>query len=51
MNPAPILRDATPADLPARAFHARMGFTEIARTDGTGNDEGLPDVQLEWRRR
>lgn len=39
------------ANTAARAFYARMGFTEIARTDGAGNDERLPDVQLEWRRR
>lgn len=38
------------ANREARAFYARLGFTEIARTDGAGNDERLPDVQLEWRR-
>lgn len=34
----------------ARRFYDREGFTEIARTDGAGNDEGLPDLQLHWER-
>jgi len=34
----------------ARGFYARLGFSEDARTDGAGNDEGLPDVHLVWRR-
>ena len=34
---------------PARRFYARHGFAETRRTDGE-NDEGLPDVRLEWRR-
>lgn len=34
----------------ARAFYARHGFTEVARTDGTGNAEQLPDVRLVWER-
>jgi GNAT superfamily N-acetyltransferase len=32
----------------ARRFYARHGFVEAGRTDGE-NDEGLPDVLLEWR--
>lgn len=32
----------------ALRFYAREGFAEIARTMGE-NDEGLPDIQLEWR--
>ena len=32
----------------ARRFYAREGFVEVARTDGE-NEEGLPDVMLEWR--
>ena len=37
------------ANVPARAFYAAQGFEEIGRTDGD-NDEGLPDIRLEWRR-
>ena len=32
----------------ARRFYAREGFEEINRTDGD-NEEGLPDVLLEWQ--
>lgn len=38
------------ANTPAQAFYRQQGFQEIARTDGAGNDEGLPDIQLAWRR-
>jgi GNAT superfamily N-acetyltransferase len=38
------------ANAAARGFYARLGFVEDARTDGAGNDEGLPDVHLVWRR-
>jgi GNAT superfamily N-acetyltransferase len=34
----------------ARRFYQRHGFRETARGDGSGNEEGLPDVRLEWRR-
>jgi GNAT superfamily N-acetyltransferase len=34
----------------ARAFYARHGFTEVGRGDGSGNEEGLPDLHLRWRR-
>ena len=37
-------------NLGARRFYAAHGFVETKRTDGAGNDERLPDVQLEWRR-
>ena len=47
----PVLRLWTfQANAGARAFYAREGFVEIEQTDGAGNDEGLPDVRLEWRR-
>jgi GNAT superfamily N-acetyltransferase len=36
------------ANVPAQKFYAREGFVEINRTDGD-NDEGLPDIMLEWR--
>ncbi len=38
------------ANLRARAFYRREGFREVARGDGAGNDEGLPDIRLEWSR-
>ncbi|WP_211292359.1 GNAT family N-acetyltransferase [Hasllibacter halocynthiae] len=33
----------------ARRFYAREGFAEVGGTDGE-NEEGLPDVLMEWRR-
>ncbi len=29
-------------------FYQREGFVETARGDGADNEEGLPDVRLEW---
>ena len=34
----------------AQAFYARHGFAEAARGDGSGNDEGLPDILMTWER-
>lgn len=34
----------------ALAFYAAHGFHELKRTDGTRNDEKLPDVRLMWER-
>ena len=33
----------------ARRFYARHGFVETLYTDGRGNEEGEPDVRMEWR--
>jgi GNAT superfamily N-acetyltransferase len=33
----------------ARAFYERNGFVAIALGDGSGNEEGEPDVLYEWR--
>jgi len=38
------------ANARALAFYRREGFREAARTDGSGNEEGLPDVRLMWRK-
>lgn len=38
------------ANADARAFYGREGFAEVEHTDGTGNDEKLPDVRLVWVR-
>ncbi|MEM8730468.1 MAG: GNAT family N-acetyltransferase [Pseudomonadota bacterium] len=32
----------------AQKFYLREGFVESRRTDGAGNDEGLPDIQYSW---
>ncbi|MBI1376316.1 MAG: GNAT family N-acetyltransferase [Frankiales bacterium] len=31
----------------ARAFYAALGAVQVGQTDGSGNEEGLPDVLLE----
>lgn len=33
----------------AQRFYLREGFHEVFRTDGRGNDEGLPDIRFEWK--
>ena len=33
----------------ARAFYRQAGFTEAARAQGGGNDEGLRDIRMVWR--
>ena len=37
------------ANEPARDFYEKHGFKPIAFGDGTGNEEGAPDVLYEWR--
>ncbi|OWU83930.1 hypothetical protein ATO6_16085 [Oceanicola sp. 22II-s10i] len=32
----------------ARAFYGAQGFREAGRSDGTRNDEGLPDIRFTW---
>ena len=39
------------ANIAAQRFYLREGFAEAARTDGAGNDEGLPDIHYIWERR
>ena len=38
------------ANTDAQAFYARLGFETVEETDGAGNDEGLPDMRMEWKR-
>ena len=38
------------ANLPARRFYRRAGFSVTAQTDGAGNEERLPDLELTWWR-
>ena len=33
---------------PAREFYSRRGFVEVLQTDGSGNEEREPDVQMRW---
>jgi GNAT superfamily N-acetyltransferase len=33
---------------PARGFYARHGLVELERTDGSGNEEGQPDIKMAW---
>ncbi|UWQ61793.1 GNAT family N-acetyltransferase [Leisingera caerulea] len=37
------------ANIRAQKFYQREGFAETGRGDGTGNEEGLPDIAYEWR--
>jgi GNAT superfamily N-acetyltransferase len=32
----------------AQAFYGRARFAEVERTDGSGNQEGRPDVLMRW---
>ena len=34
----------------ALRFYRRAGFRRVAAGDGRDNDEGLPDLRLDWRR-
>ncbi|MEO0938737.1 MAG: GNAT family N-acetyltransferase [Pseudomonadota bacterium] len=38
------------ANTRAQRFYERNGFIEAERTDGQGNDEGLPDIRYVWER-
>lgn len=39
------------ANGPAQVFYGAHGFREVRRTDGAGNDEGLPDIEMVWDRK
>jgi GNAT superfamily N-acetyltransferase len=32
----------------AQALYSAAGFIELERTDGRGNDEGVPDIKMFW---
>jgi len=32
----------------AQALYGAAGFIELERTDGRGNDEGVPDIKMFW---
>jgi GNAT superfamily N-acetyltransferase len=37
------------ANAGAQRFYERNGFVEVCRGDGSGNEEGQPDVRYAWR--
>ena len=37
------------ANMRARHLYESRGFEAVERTDGSGNDEGLPDIRYVWR--
>lgn len=39
------------ANHPACRFYERNGFVEVARGDGSENDENLPDIKYLWTRK
>jgi GNAT superfamily N-acetyltransferase len=47
-HPAGLSLWAFVANRRAIAFYGRAGFVEVLRTDGSGNEEGEPDVQMRW---
>lgn len=38
------------ANVEAQAFYLAHGFVMVEETAGAGNDEGLPDMRMEWTR-
>lgn len=36
------------SNTPARALYRRYGFVETEHTDGSGNEEGAPDIRMDW---
>lgn len=47
-NPGGLSLWAFVANGRAIAFYERAGFVELRRTDGSGNEEGEPAVQMRW---
>ncbi|MFP4450418.1 MAG: N-acetyltransferase family protein [Rhodosalinus sp.] len=47
-SPALTLRTFE-ANAGALRFYRREGFTEAGRGDGRDNDEGLPDLRMDWQ--
>ncbi len=38
------------ANARASRFYRKASFVEIMRSDGSGNDFGLPDIRFEWQK-
>jgi GNAT superfamily N-acetyltransferase len=47
-NPGGLTLWAFVANHRAIALYGRAGFVEVLRTDGRGNEEHVPDVQMRW---
>jgi putative acetyltransferase len=47
-NPGGLSLWAFAANHRAIALYGRAGFAEVLRTDGSGNEERQPDVQMHW---
>lgn len=48
-NPAGLTLWAFQRNDRARAFYERRGFVAVEFGDGSGNEEGEPDVRYEWK--
>jgi putative acetyltransferase len=48
-SPGGLTLWAFAANRGALAFYGRAGFVEVLRTDGSRNEEHVPDVQMRWR--
>lgn len=47
--PAPLHLWCFEANTPARTLYESRGFIAMERTDGSNNDEGIPDIRYELR--
>ena len=48
LSPAGLSLWAFQRNMRARAFYERRGFVAVEFGDGSGNEEGEPDVRYEW---
>jgi len=48
-SPAGLRLAAFAANHGARQFYVRHGFCELTTGDGSGNEEGLPDIKMQWQ--
>lgn len=51
LSPVRLTLHAFADNAAARAFYEKHGFEAVAFGNGSGNEEGLPDVRYEWRAR
>ncbi|WP_246885546.1 GNAT family N-acetyltransferase [Streptomyces sp. GESEQ-4] len=49
LSPTGLTLWAFQVNHPAQRFYERHGFTEVHRTDGSGNEEREPDIRYAWR--
>ncbi|MGI8756304.1 MAG: GNAT family N-acetyltransferase [Acidimicrobiales bacterium] len=48
LQPAGLHLVVFESNVGARGFYRRHGFVELERTDGSGNEEGAPDIACRW---